>query len=230
VRNALTTVTAVTALLVGFAQPSHAMLMLELSDGTTTQTVSDLTNSGTVNFIGAIGNFLFNVTTGISAPVLGTTLFPMLDLNSVDVTAAQSGGGTLTLKLTDTDYVGGSGIVRFLESVGGTLSNGSYSVSTFMDCGNTAFGQSTSLTSQSFSGNAFSGSQSADVSACAGNYSLTQLAVLQLPGGSIFSGDALLAVPEPSTLALFGAGLLGLGFAFHRRRNGASVDTGRVQV
>lgn len=218
-KNTLCAATAAAALLVGFAQPSHATLMLQVSDGINTQSVSDLGSTGAVTFSGGIGAFGFNVTTGVSTPMIGTNLHPILDLNSIDITSAQSNGGTLTFKLTDTDYLGGSGIVHFLNAIGGTLSGlgSSYSVSTFMDCSNTAFGQGTALTAQSFSGSSFSGNQDAYVNSCGGNYSLTQLATLHLSGGSIFSGDSSLAVPEPSTLALFGVGLLGLGMAMRRK-------------
>ena len=67
------------------------------------------------------------------------------------------------------------------------------------------------------SGNPFSGGQNTFVNGCSGNYSLTQLVTLSLPGGGMFSGDSSLTVPEPSTLALFGVGLLGLGMAFRRK-------------
>jgi hypothetical protein len=215
---------AAAALLVGFAAPSHAMLILQVSDGITTDTITDPGNTGADTFSGAIGGFGFNVVTGTSMPMIGTSEQAILDLNSVDITSRGSSGGTLTFKLTDTDYVGGTGIIHFLDAVGGTLSGAgsSYSVSTFMDCGNTAFGTGTALTSQTFSGSSFSGGQDAFVSACHGDYSLTQLASLTLPGGAIYSGDSNLAVPEPSTIALFGAGLLGLGFAL-RRKTGLSM-------
>lgn len=210
---------AAAALLVGFAAPSRAMLILKVSDGITTDTLTDVGNTGAVTFAGALGAFSFNVVTGTSTPMIGTATSPVLDLNSVDITSRSGSGGTLTFKLTDTDYVGGTGITHFLDAVGGTLSGlgSSYSVTTFMDCGNTAFGQTTQLTSQAFTGSAFSGGQDAFVSSCPGNYSLTQLASLTLPGGAIYSGDSNLSVPEPSTIALFGAGLLGLGFALRRK-------------
>jgi len=210
---------AAAALLVGFAAPSHAMLILKVSDGTTTDTLTDLGNTGALTFSGAVGAFGFNVITGTSTPMIGTATLPILDLNSVDITSRGGSGGTLTFQLTDTEYIGGIGTTHFLESVGGTLggTGSSYSVSTFMDCGNTAFGTGTELTSQTFTGSSFSGNQNAYATSCLGNYSLTQLASLTLPGGAIYSGDSNLSVPEPSTIALFGAGLLGLGFAMRRK-------------
>lgn len=227
-RSVLYAGVAAGALLVGSAAPSYAMLMLQVSDGVPADAVSlsDTLDTGAVNFVGSIGAFSFNVITGTSTPLIGTLTQPILDLNSIDVSAPH-GGGTLTFQLTDTDYVGVGGPVHFEESVGGTLSAGSYSVSSFMDCGDTAFAQTTALTSQAFSGPAFSASQGGTTTACSGNYSLTQLAVLTLPGGAIFSGDSSLSIPEPSTLALFGGvGLLGLAFGWRRKYLTISTDSG----
>src|SRR5579862_7501392 len=104
---------AAAALLVGSAAPSHAMLMLTVSDGTTTDTVNDLSNSGGATFMGAIGAFNFNVVTGTSMPLIGSAALPTLDLNSIDITSRGGSGGTLTFKLTDTDYIGVPGTTHF---------------------------------------------------------------------------------------------------------------------
>lgn len=216
-RRILGTAAASLALLLGLGQPSKASLMLELSDGTTTETAVGV--SGIATFFGAIGNFAANVTTGVSKPLIGSVFQPILDLNSIDVSA--NAGGKLTISLTDTDFIGAGGIIQALSTIGGTLASGSLKVDTFLDCGNNAFGETTHLTSQTLSGNPFSGSANAFVNGCQGNYSVTQVAVLTLPGGAIFSGDSMLAVPEPSTAAIFGIGLLGLGLALRRKTKAA---------
>jgi len=218
---------AAAALLAVSAAPSHAMLMLKVSDGNPldTQTITDLTDSGTVVFNSSIGGYSINFAVGTSTPAIGTPEQAVLDLNSMDI-SSRNGGGILNFALTDTDYVSSaSPITAFFNAVGGTLSgNGSsYSVKTYMDCGDTAFGTGTLLTSQSFSGPSFSGNASADAASCGHAYSLTQLISLQMPGSAQFSGDSSLAVPEPSTIALFGAGLLGLGFALRRKGRMAAV-------
>jgi hypothetical protein len=38
-----------------------------------------------------------------------------------------------------------------------------------------------------------------------------------MPGGAVFGGTSVLSVPEPSTVAIFGIGLLGLGLALRRK-------------
>lgn len=223
VRKVFLTAVAAAALMTGLAQPSHASLMLRLSDGTTTETLTDSANSGFLLFTNALGAFTTNVTTALSAPILGSAFQPILDLNTIDIANAASSGGTLTISMTDTDFLGAGGIANFLSTIGGTLSAGSLNLSTFMDCGNSAFAETTSLTSQNFSSTPFSGSANSLTPACSGAYSLTQILTLNLPGGSFFSGDATLAVPEPSTIATLGAGILflaGFGWVERRRNSG----------
>jgi hypothetical protein len=218
-KKPLFAVSAAVALMLGTTETSHASLILSLSDGTTTSTVSS--TSGIAWFFGGIGAFAANVTTGVSKPLVGSAFQPVLDLNSIDVTAGS--GGTLTIELTDTDFIGNGGLAQFLNTVGGTFSAGSGTFSTFLDCGNTPFGQSTLLTSQTVSGNPATGTASTYATTCNGQYSLTQVAVLTLPGNAIYSGDSDLIVTEPTTTILFGVGLIGLGLALRRKSAGAAA-------
>jgi len=174
---------------------------------------------GAATFVGSVGNFVINVTTGLSKPILGSATLPDIDLSSVDVTS--TAGGTLTLEVTDTDFIGNGGLADFVSAIGGTQgAGGSLSYKTFADCSNTAFGTGIALQSQSFSGGgAFSGSTTSPTALCSGDYSLTELVSLALPGGfNTTSFDANLAVPEPATLALFGAGLLAIPLFSRRKR------------
>lgn len=209
--------TAALALMAGFAEPSHASLMLSISDGTTTDTFND-SGSGAVNFSGALDAFGYNVVTGLTSPIIGSILHPEIDLNSIDVATGNPAGKTLTIALTDTGLLGNGALTWFMNTIGGTISNGSMSLNTYLDCSDTAFGQGTQLTSQTFSSSPFSGSSSGQ-GACNGTYSMTEIASLHLGQGGFYSGDSTLAVPEPATIASFGAGLLGLmGFGWLRRR------------
>jgi hypothetical protein len=213
---------AAIALLVAFAQPSQASLMLQITDGAVTlPTLNDPGNTGQIVFTGPLAGFSFSFDAGLSKPVMGDMTHPVLDLSFNEVATA---GGTLTFALTDTGFSNGPGIINFLSAVGGTFHNGgSMTLTTSMDCGNTPFGTGTPLSTQTLSGAAFSGGENALVSACGGPYSLTELATFTLPAGAQVSGDANLAIPEPSTVALLAAGLTGLGFALRRKGQQAST-------
>ncbi len=65
------------------------------------QGAGDLNGSlGAVSFSGSVGNWAINVTTGLSAPALGSSTSPALDLNSVDLILAGGGPGTLLVAAT----------------------------------------------------------------------------------------------------------------------------------
>mgnify|MGYP001259478315 CR=1 FL=1 len=209
--------------LLGLITPrqADATPTLSISDGSTTVTVVDNgvgdfnAVTGGVTFIGTIGNFLLNVSTGVTYPALGSPANPEMDLNSVDVTSA-SGGGTLTLKFS---VVGFSSPLGFTAEIGGTIgAGGSLSYNTFLSSTNTLFAQTTPLTSLgSFGPGAFSDTTSG-IAGGVGPFSLTQVVTLTLPNaGTGTSFDARLAVPEPASLLLLGAGLAGLGI--WRRRS-----------
>jgi hypothetical protein len=217
VRRTLLILTAVAVMVLGFGKPSQATLMLNLFDGSTSVTLSDPGSTGMLSFSGSIGQFLLNVTTGISKPLLGSSLQPEMDLNSVNLANPAGSGGTLIISLTDTDFIGGGTTATALNKIGGTL-GGPLSVDTFMDCSNAAFGQGTPLTHQAFSGSPFSGTGIATVAACGGHFSLTQVVTLSLGAGGITSFDSELKIPEPATLVLLGAGILGLAATARRRR------------
>jgi hypothetical protein len=57
---------------------------------------------GAVTFIGAVGAWNLNVTTGLGFPVLGSPTNLNVDLNSVDLT---SSGGTLLIGFSQTNYI-----------------------------------------------------------------------------------------------------------------------------
>lgn len=203
--------------LLGLITPrqADATPTLSLSDGSTTVIVADNgvgdlnAAIGMVTFSGAIGNFALNVSTGVTYPVLGSSASPEMDLNSIDVTSP-SGGGTLTLKFSEIGY---SSPLGFTAEIGGTIgAGGSLSYNTFSSSTNTLFVETTPLTSLgSFGPGAFSGTTSG-IAGGVGPFSLTQVVTLTLPNaGTATSFNASLAVPEPASLLLLGAGLAGIG-------------------
>jgi len=183
---------------------------------------SSLGQSGVVTYNGGIGNFVVNVTTGITYPVLGTQTDAQLDLNSINVSS--TGGGSLQVYVSEINY---SGNTSFITEAGGTTS-GTVEVDSWLSDANCLFCTDSPLgTLGPVSGGAFSSSTSGSGSAT-GDYSLTLVASITHPEGkfSSTSFDANLSavpVPEPSSLLLLGSGLVGLAF-WGRKRFGSIKD------
>ena len=162
-----------------------------------------------VTFIGVIGTWSLNVSTGSSHGALAGT---DLDLNSVNNTTA---AGTLTIQFSDDGFPTATG---HDFSVGGTLS-GPMTVSFKEFSGANRFDQTTQLGSTlTFNTNPFNGA-TAGVS-LAGQPALTLVATLTATGAAGTSFDAQLTpVPEPASVALFG-GVLLLSVGAIRRKMG----------
>ena len=126
-----------------FVPMADAALVLMLddpNDNAAAVSIQDLTANdlngaaGALTYIGSVGAFNVNVTTGISKPLIGPS---KLDLNSLNVSGA---AGTLIVSLTDTDFVDTFSAYR--ASFGGTTS-GTVVFDFLLDDGNNEFsGQS----------------------------------------------------------------------------------------
>jgi hypothetical protein len=188
-----------------------------------TGNASDLNPAlGQITFIGPVGSWTSNVTSGFGPPF--ESLVPLLDISSFNATVG-AGGGPLTVLLSVSGLTGPTGLQTFLQSFGGTnsapgtivtsqawLSNANTPFCASAGCGGVAITPLLTL-----SGAAFSGLTSGSALLGSGPFAIT-LAVTINTGGAAdtTSFDDSLSLPEPATLSMLGSGLLGFGMAFRK--------------
>jgi protein with PEP-CTERM/exosortase system signal len=152
---------------------------------------------GAVTWSGSLGNWLINVTTGVTKPALGSAANPEMDLSSVN--ASSLGGGTLTITFSESGFIP-SGVAN--AAIGGTLSHGgTLSASAWVNASqvivqNFANGGSADAP--------FAGSANGAFAVGAG-YTLSEQVVLNHRSAGITSLDYHLSVPDGGLTA----GLLG---------------------
>jgi hypothetical protein len=154
----------------------------------------------------------FNVNT---IQMNGATLFgtsgELVDNSSVNIST--NGVGSLTLLLTETNLSLGSG-ANFSGLFSATISNATVTRAFYVDPLN-----GTALTNLLGSTTGANGSFTKNVS-LSGPFSLTEKITIAATGaGAKLSADDSVSAPEPASLALLGAGVLGLGFVAGRKRN-----------
>lgn len=217
----------VTVAAAAIATSSYAVPTLFLSDGVgdtveipETSALNVNPNPGAVTWVGSLGVWNLNVTTGVSS---GSGTSPSFDLSSVNASvtgAALNAPYTLYVWFGDINLGPTTG--SFNAAIGGTTS-GSVTYKTFADPGNTLFATTLGLTSVTpvpgLLGN-FSGSATSAKEMLPFAYSLSQEVIITQTGPGTTSFDASLSVsscvPEGGmTLVLLGSSLIAL-WAFGR--------------
>ena len=174
---------------------------------------------GTIVFIGTVGNFSFNVTTGRGG---GVEVLPtLINLNSIDVLS--TGSGTLTLTFTDTSYSDLASQLNLSSSATFTGNTPNGSTAAFIGYAGPAnaipatglIGSTGTYTQASSpAGSSFASTINLPNPTLVGaTVSLSERIILGFKGaGEIDSGFTIanVAVPEPASIIFLGTMVLGL--------------------
>ncbi len=182
--------------------------------------------AGEILFIGGVGSWTTNVTSGFGPPY--EQLVPILDISTFNATAA-AGAAPMTVLLSAIGITTPQGLQQFLSSIGGisTASGTTITTQVWLSTSNIAFCASsscgTAVTSVlTLTGADFHDSANGLINLGAGPYALTLAVTINshgLPDTTSFNDTFGLpaSVPESPTPFVPAVGLLSIGVAFRKR-------------
>ncbi len=175
---------------------------------------------GGISWVGSIGDFNFNIVSGLSTPQIGSLTAPHMALDGL-ITSFGGVGGELTVMLTQTGFTGtpmGLDAAMFLSMLDVDLGD-AVEFESWVGTGDQPFEQTTLLSDLS----GIYTTDTSDATKLGSMFSLTMIAkITHVPGGSritIFNTEVE-ALPEPSMVAMWAGmgGCAALGAVIRRRK------------
>jgi len=198
-----------------------------LSSGASTSTIES-SGTGVTVFSGSVGSWNLNGTFGYGPPA-NTTLDPILDMSTLDAATVAPPTAPITITLVEEGLTSPLGTLPAVVQINGNSSYTSTVVTTqaflstidiYCDVAGPNCLALTGLdTATGTGGTGFGGTATGSAATGGGPYAITLVATIN-PGDNEDTtsfDDSLSIAPEPSSLLLFGTGLLGLAFVAFRK-------------